>query len=90
MTVDEDLGAAAAAGFDDDVDQPALVPEGTKIRFLGVNFDDTEKTFKLGDRVQFLVSGRILAEEEEIMNDGHHRNTQKVKVESVVPQEPGN
>lgn len=83
--VDEDLGAAAGAGFDDDVDQPALVPEGTKVRFVGVNFEDTENRWKLGDEVTFLVKGRIVGDTEEIMADGHHRNTLKVDVRSVMP-----
>jgi hypothetical protein len=84
---DEDLGAAAAAGVGDDVDQPALVPEGTKIKFVGVNFDDTENRWQLGDEAVFLVRGRVTGETEEIMADGHHRNTLKVEVRSVIPQE---
>ena len=82
------LGEAAESwGPDDDgSEQPALVPEGAKVTFVGVNYQDIEETLELGDEVAFVVKGRVCEKGVRIAKtDGNKHPFAKVDVLSVTP-----
>jgi hypothetical protein len=87
----QDLGAAAGAALAavPDHDGSAIEPlEGTdytKVKFVGVAFDELENAPKIGDELAFNVRGRCVGVGEEQMADGHIRKTAKIKTFSVTP-----
>lgn len=56
----------------------------TKVKFVGVQYDDLESDVKIGDEMEFLVKGQVVGVGDEKMSDGHVRHFAKVKVSSVV------
>ena len=96
MTVDvrDEVGLAdaASAGLGDDVYdegpvQDALVEgeEGTKVRFIGMQYNQLDGAPRLGEKVAFTVTGVVVGTGEEQMANGHIRHYAKVAVETVRP-----
>lgn len=88
--VEEDMGAVAAGGLEDEgASQPALdvaaPPEGAKVTFRGVQYNDVKEELELGEAYTFLVTGTVSDEGTTIMHDGHRRRYFKVDVDSVKP-----
>lgn len=90
MATDTGLADAATAALSgDDGTQEALdgMENATKIKFVGMSFDTLDDAPSIGREISFLVRGRVVGHGQEEMADGHIRDTAKVKVLSVIPQD---
>lgn len=83
---DPDLGGAAESWGPEEsgTEQPALVGEGAKVTFKGVNYQDVNEELGLLDEVVFLVRGRVVEKGTRVLKDGHKQPFAKVDVSSVV------
>lgn len=91
---DTDLADVARAGLDDvpETEGGATPAQGafegmdyTKIRFVGVNYDTIEMSPKIGDRLDFLVGGKVVEVGDKALKDGHIQHIVKVDVDHVAP-----
>lgn len=90
--MDDDLGAVAAQGLDNEgPDQPTLDgsdPDGVKVSFRGMQYNDVHEELGLGQEVTMLVRGIVTKDGTEIMSDNHRRKFLVVTISEVSPFKP--
>jgi hypothetical protein len=91
------LGQVAAAGLHAVTEEQGGVTEAlpgleynTHLSFLGMGYRTNDGDYKLGDEVQFVVTGRVVESGDKLMADEHQRHIVKVRVSNVtVPGDGG-